>query len=76
MLFRSGEHDAVLRANVCEALGWMGIQLDAERNRLAVGNAIAPVHAPNSSIDVWVIPTDEGRVAAQQALAWLESHNA
>lgn len=71
-----GEHDAVLRANVCEALGWMGIQLDAERNRLAVGNAIAPVHAPDSSIEVWVIPTDEGRVAAQQALAWLESHNA
>jgi acetate kinase len=67
-----GEHDAVLRADVCESLAWTGIRLDAERNRQAVGNAITPVHAPDSAIEVWVIPTDEGRVAAQQALAWLD----
>ena len=69
-----GEHDAVLRADVCEALGWMGVQLDAQRNQSAKGDAIVPVHAENSRVEVWVIPTDEGRVAAQQALAWLEQH--
>lgn len=67
-----GEHDAALRADVCQALAWMGIRLDADRNQAARGDAIAPVHADTSSVEVWVIPTDEGRVAAQQALAWLE----
>ena len=69
-----GEHDAVLRADVCEALSWMGVRLDAQRNQSARGDAIMPVHAEDSRIEVWVIPTDEGRVAAQQALAWLEQH--
>ena len=67
-----GEHDAVLRAAVCQALAWMGVRVDAQRNRDATGDAITPIHSADSSIEVWVIPTDEGRVAAQQALAWLE----
>jgi acetate kinase len=67
-----GEHDAVLRAEVCQALSWMGVKLDDERNRAATGAEIMSVHAQGSPIEVWVIPTDEGRVAAQQALAWLE----
>ncbi len=71
-----GEHDAVLRAEVCEALAWMGVKLDPDRNRAAQGDAIVPVQAQDSGIEVWVIPTDEGRVAAQQALAWLEQQPA
>jgi len=71
-----GEHDAVLRAEVCQALAWMGVKLDAERHQAARGDAVVPVHAPDSRIEVWVIPTDEGRVAAQQALAWLEQQTA
>jgi acetate kinase len=71
-----GEHDAVLRAEVCEALAWMGVKLDPDRNRAARGDAIVPVQAQDSGIEVWVIPTDEGRVAAQQALAWLEQQPA
>ena len=67
-----GEHDAVLRAEVCEALAWMGLQLDPERNQSARGDTITPVHAHDSRVEIWVIPTDEGRVAAQQALTWLE----
>jgi acetate kinase len=67
-----GEHDAVLRADVCDALSWMGVRLDVQRNLAAKGDAIVAVHADDSPIEVWVIPTDEGRVAAQQALAWME----
>jgi acetate kinase len=67
-----GEHDATLRAEVCDALAWMGVKLDPERNLAARGDAMVPVQARDSRIEVWVIPTDEGRVAAQQALAWLE----
>lgn len=62
-----GEHDAVLRAQVCERLGWLGIRIDAQRNAQATRDAIQAIHAEESSIEVWVIPTDEGRVAAREA---------
>ena len=66
-----GEHDAVLRAEVCQRLGWLGVQIDEQRNGQATRDAISAIHAPGSSIEVWVIPTDEGRVAAREAAALL-----
>lgn len=62
-----GEHDAVLRAEVCERLGWMGIQIDPARNAQATRDAVQAIHTDDSAIEVWVIPTDEGRVAARDA---------
>jgi acetate kinase len=62
-----GEHDAGLRARVAERLGWLGVRLDATANRAATGDAVAAIHAPDSAVEVWVIPTDEGRVAAEEA---------
>jgi len=38
---------------------------------MAIGDAILPIHAPESRVEVWVIPTDEGRVAAREAAALL-----
>ena len=64
-----GEHDTVLRQQVCEALHYLGVSIDAARNQAAVGDAVRAIHAEGSNIEVWVVPTDEGRVAAQQALA-------
>ena len=55
-----------------QALGWLGVRMDDALNRAARGDQVVPIHAKDSTIEVWVIPTDEGRVAAQQALAWLE----
>lgn len=66
-----GEHDAVLRAQVCERLGWLGVQVDAGRNAQATRDAISAIHTPDSSVEVWVIPTDEGRVAAREAATLL-----
>jgi len=62
-----GEHDAVLRAQVCERLGWLGVEIDPDLNRQATGDAVLAIHRPHSRVQVWVIPTDEGRVAAQEA---------
>ena len=63
-----GENDAVLRQQVCEHLGWMGVQIDPERNRQATASQGAQaLHLPASAVEVWVIPTDEGRVAAREA---------
>ena len=62
-----GEHDASLREQVCARLGWLGLRIDPARNRAACGDQTLPIHPPGSAIEVWVVPTDEGWVAAQEA---------
>ncbi len=64
-----GEHDAVLREQVTHALAYLGVVIDTERNRLAQGDDVCAIHAHHSAVEVWVVPTDEGRVAAQEAYA-------
>ncbi|MEO8117878.1 MAG: acetate/propionate family kinase [Rhodoferax sp.] len=62
-----GEHDSVLRAQVCERLAWMGVQIEPLLNQQASGNEVLAIHQADSRVQVWVVPTDEGRVAAQEA---------
>ena len=62
-----GEHDAVLRGQVGERLGWMGVAIDPALNAQATGDTVQAIHAPDSRVEVWVIPTDEGLVAARDA---------
>ena len=62
-----GEHDTVLRAQVCERLAWMGIALDPVLNQQAVGAEVLAIQSENSRVQVWVVPTDEGLVAAREA---------
>lgn len=62
-----GEHDAVLRMQVCQQLQWLGVRVDEELNQKAIGDCVMPIHAVDSTIEVWVIPTDEGRVMACEA---------
>lgn len=66
-----GEHDALLRQQVGHALNYLGVDIDAARNAQATGDRVTSIHTDNSAIEVWVIPTDEGRVAAQDALAFV-----
>ena len=67
-----GEHDAELREQVCAALQWLGVQMDHNKNREATGEAVMSVHRPDSSTEIWVVPTDEGRVAAREAAALIK----
>lgn len=62
-----GEHDALLRANVCKRLVHLGVALDDAANAQATGSQVSPIHTPDSTVEVWVVPTDEGKVAAQAA---------
>lgn len=62
-----GEHDAQLRHDVAQQLAWLGVALDDAANRAATGEAVARISAAHSAVEVWVVPTDEGRVAAQEA---------
>lgn len=63
-----GEHDSRLRADVCAGLAYLGVRLDAEANLVTDGSACAAIHASDSAVEIWVVPTDEGRVAAEAAL--------
>jgi acetate kinase len=62
-----GEHDAALRAEVCRQLDWLGLVLDEEANARADGQRVQALHAAHSRVEVWLVPTDEGVVAAQEA---------
>ncbi len=62
-----GEHDAQLRADVCQRLAWLGVAIDTTANQNAVGDWVVPIHAPDSAVEVWVVPTDEGLVAGREA---------
>jgi acetate kinase len=63
-----GEHDATLRAEVCAGLAFLGVRIDEAANRAADGNGVAAIQAADSTVEIWVVPTDEGRVAAGDAL--------
>lgn len=66
-----GEHDVQLRADVCAGMAYLGVRLDPAANLRATGPDALPIHAADSRVPIWVIPTDEGRVAAQDAARWL-----
>ena len=60
-----GEHSAPVRQAVCGRLGILGIVLDPAANEAQRSDARA-IHAPGSAVDVWVIPTDEEGVIAEE----------
>lgn len=63
-----GEHDATLRQSTCAALAYLGLQIDPALNQAATGERSMAIHAAASATEIWVIPTDEGSVAAQDAV--------
>jgi acetate kinase len=66
-----GENDRQLRKEVCSSLEFLGVQLNDEKNMRAPNNQVTPIHSQNSLVEIWVVPTDEGLIAAQEALALL-----
>jgi len=62
-----GEHDVTLRGEVGQRLAWLGVTIDPARNASATGDAIMSIHGADSRVEVWVVPTDEGGVAAREA---------
>jgi acetate kinase len=62
-----GEHDAALRQQACARLRHLGVVIAPQRNLLADGSVAQAIHAADSAVEVWVVPTDEGRVAAADA---------
>jgi len=57
-----GEKSAIVREKSCAGLEFLGIALDAERNRTLQAGAISRAGAP---VQVFVIPTDEELLIAR-----------
>jgi acetate kinase len=67
-----GQGSAEVRALALQGLECMGVVLDAQRNRDARGfDEVCRVSTDNSKVTVLVVPTDEERMMAREALRTL-----
>ena len=66
-----GENSASMRASICEGLECLGVKLDAEKNKTRGEEAV--ISADDSKVKVWVIPTNEELMIAQDTAALLSS---
>ena len=58
-----GENDGATRAAICEYLGYLGVKIDAEAN--AKRGSEIKISTEDSKVQVWVIPTNEELMIAQ-----------
>ncbi len=62
------------RADLCEKLGYMGVKLDPEKNKIR-GEEVE-ISTPDSTVKVFVIPTNEELVIARDTLEIVKALNA
>ena len=62
-----GENDAQTRAAICEYLGFLGVKIDAEANKKR--GCENKISTEDSKVQVWVIPTNEELMIAQDTAA-------
>ena len=63
-----GENAAEVRLAICGGLGFLGVNLDEERNR-GVKGMEARISSANLPVDIWVIPTNEEIIVARDVYA-------
>lgn len=60
-----GEHAPEVRGRIVDGLAWAGVELDGGSNDAMVDGREGAIHAPGSSVAVWVAHVDEAAVAAR-----------
>lgn len=70
-----GENQWIHRKVICENLGFLGVKLSKELNRSTFGGKEGKISSNDSSVDVYVIPTNEEIVIARDTKCILESFN-
>jgi acetate kinase len=60
-----GEHAPAIRRRTCDRLAWLGVRIDPDANQ----RGELKISRADSSVSVWVIPTDEERMLARHAIA-------
>jgi acetate kinase len=66
-----GQGSAVVRALALQGLECMGVTLDDKRNGDSRGDDVTAISCDNSKVAVLVVPTDEERMMAREALRTL-----
>ena len=66
-----GENSVTTRTRILEVMRHFGIKVDADKNAGLVGGHEGSFHADDSSIELWVVPTDEECRIAQETRAAL-----
>ncbi|MBN9068732.1 MAG: acetate/propionate family kinase [Rhizobiales bacterium] len=64
-----GEHSAAVRGSICRHLGWLGLTIDEVANSMHAGI----ISAPDTQVEVLVIPTDEEVMIAHHTLNLMRS---
>lgn len=65
-----GENGTAVRSAVCEGLSELGFHLDDAKNTASTGKE-ARIDADSSSMQIWIVPTNEELIVARQTVAAL-----
>ena len=68
-----GENGPETRQAICDYLGFMGVKLDPEKNK--VRGKEMKISAEDSAVQVWVIPTNEELMIAQDTAELVKAAN-
>ena len=60
-----GEKGPISREDICSYLGFMGVELDKEKNNTTI-NFENEISSDNSKVKVWVVPTNEELMIARE----------
>jgi acetate kinase len=66
-----GENSANMRQEVCANLDWFGIRLDRLKNENAKSEMA--IHATDSRVQLWIMPTNEELIVARQTKELLQA---
>lgn len=66
-----GENAWEVREGVCKDMEFFGIKIDTEKNKSTRGELIK-ISAPDSKVEVWIVPTNEELLIARDTLAMIK----
>jgi len=67
-----GENSPQVRANILQGMQWLGVEPDLSCNDKVAGEEIC-ISVSTSQVEVWVMPVDEARVMALDAVAIIKN---
>jgi acetate kinase len=66
-----GENSPLIRQMICSKLKWLGLKISVKRNNSIVNSSpgsVQKINTPSSSVELYVISTDENLFIAQEVL--------
>lgn len=62
-----GENDSAIRGDICKDMNYLGIKINDEVNNATRGT-LTRISAPDSKVEVWVVPTNEELLIARDTV--------